>query len=412
MTEPADPATRYAALLPPAERDAFTRALAQRPAPAIRLNPLKTDPVRFAAAHDWPLSPVPWCAEGFTVDAPPTVISQSTAHQRGLFYIQDSASMLPVSLFSPPPPDSLTLDMAAAPGGKTTHLVSLTGDASLVIAGDTSAARLPGLISNLKRWGSTHTVVMQARGEQYGAWWPNRFGRILLDAPCSGGELDQYTGGGERPVSPRERRQLHKRQLALLTSGLQALRPGGELVYATCTLAPEENEAVIDALLDRFAGNASVVAAQSLDLVSLSPGLPAFGDLTFHPSVALALRAWPHRCAAHGFFAAKLTKLRDTIGKTTQPPGKTLAARGFSPLDDLAPIDAALQAAGVADIAAWLHAHHLVPYVSGQRAVALPLAYLRVMPDLPVRYAGLPLGRWQRDTFTPAPELLWRALST
>ena len=169
--------------------------------------------------------------------------------------------MLPVELFELDQEAPLILDLAAAPGGKTTHLVSRLQDHGLVLANDASAARLAGLRAALQSWGAINTAVTHYNGERFGGWYPGAFDAVLLDAPCSMENLSPAAGRSPRDISDRERAGLARRQLNLLSSAFQAVRPGGQVVYATCTLAPEEDEAVVDGLLHLYPGQAQVEVA-------------------------------------------------------------------------------------------------------------------------------------------------------
>jgi len=175
---------------------------------------------------------------------------QTLEHRLGYYYVQDAASILPVSLFSTSTTPKLVLDMAASPGGKTTQLVDHNLDRDFVIANDSSASRLSALRTVLQVWGSANHMITNFAGERLGDWFPQTFDRILLDAPCSMESLRVSASHPPRPITSDERSRLATRQLALLISAAKALKPGGELVYSTCTLAPEEDEAVVNALLD------------------------------------------------------------------------------------------------------------------------------------------------------------------
>src|SRR5689334_11404032 len=174
--------------LPPERLDAIARLAGTQPPTAIRINTLKIDRDtalrEWSERYGWQMAPVPFCRDGFTLTHRPADLSRSLEHRMGFFYIQDAASMLPVELFSRLENSRLVLDMAAAPGGKTTHLASKMEDRGLIVANDISGGRADALLGNLRRWGTTSTVVTNLPGERLGRWLPEAFDIVLLDAPC------------------------------------------------------------------------------------------------------------------------------------------------------------------------------------------------------------------------------------
>ncbi len=303
---------KYRPLVPPEELGALEESLNKPLLQAFRLNPLKTDEaalVSMAERYGWELEPVSFCPEGRRVRSARVAPSMTIEHRTGHYYIQDSASMMPVRLFDSEKleGDPLILDLAASPGGKTTHLIARSMDRGLVIANDSSASRIPALKTVLKNWGSLGHAITQFPGESYGEWFPNTFDLILLDAPCSMQSLVSLDSHPMRPITEREEKALAQRQTALLRSALRALKPGGQIVYSTCTLSPDEDEAVVDAALKSFPGKVAVHDAAER-IPRPAPGLTeAYGN-TFDPSVKGAVRLWPHRYETAGFFACLLEK--------------------------------------------------------------------------------------------------------
>ncbi|HZW03188.1 MAG TPA: hypothetical protein VFF68_04635, partial [Anaerolineaceae bacterium] len=254
---------RYRPLLPPAEFAVLLEELERPLYPALRVNPLKANADNhieaWAQRYDWETRPVPYCPSGYWVVRSPEPISQTIEHRLGFYYIQDAASMLPAELFDLDGlDDPLVLDMAASPGGKTTHLVSRLGDRGLVLANDSSADRITALRIVLQNYGAINAAAARFPGEKYGAWYPETFDRVLLDAPCSMQGLKTTESHPMRPITEREQESLARRQARLLESAFQAVKTGGQVVYSTCTLAPEENEAVLESLLRAYPGAAQI----------------------------------------------------------------------------------------------------------------------------------------------------------
>jgi 16S rRNA (cytosine1407-C5)-methyltransferase len=401
---------RYRHLLSP-DDFAQLEAATQRPLPpAIRVNTLKIDIETARRSwpewHGWNVQPVPFCAAGWQIVEGGDNLSRTIEHRLGFYYIQDAASMLPAEQFRYDVERPLVLDMAASPGGKTTHLVSKTNDRGLVIANDTSRARIAALRSNLQDWGAINAAITNFPGERFGAWFPETFDAVLLDAPCSGESLRAAERRRPRPVSVKEREQLHQRQVRLLTSALYAAKPGGQIVYATCTLAPEENEAVLDALLQLHSQQVEIESADRV-LPHPAPGLVSDGTHTFHPQVRNAIRLWPHVFDTSGFFAASIRK-RDAI--PAQP--QALPTRAATKLERIARneqsqvIDAMRQEFGF-DLGALLDRQELGLVQRQGRIYAVPERFLRQFADLPYSAAGMLIGEWN-ERFAPSHEFLAR----
>jgi 16S rRNA (cytosine1407-C5)-methyltransferase len=302
---------RYRELLDPRE---FTLLLEELDKPlngGLRLNTLKAgvnDLSTWCDRYGWEVEAVPYCSTGFRLLSRNMNPGRTLEHRMGSFYLQDVASMLPAELFDfDPNSHPLILDMAASPGGKTTHLISRTGDLGLVISNDSSRGRIPALRTVLQNWGAVNTAVTCLPGESFGGNFPNTFDAILLDAPCSMDGLRATDAHPLRPITGSERASLARRQTTLLRSALQAVRPGGQVVYSTCTLAPEEDEAVLDLVLGMFPGQVQIDDL-SVDRRITAPGLSSDGNRIFHPSVKNAFRLWPHSYQTAGFFAARLKK--------------------------------------------------------------------------------------------------------
>jgi 16S rRNA (cytosine1407-C5)-methyltransferase len=310
-TPAVDRVGRYHELLSEQEATALEQAVNIAPPSAIRFNPLKGLPVEMAdemsREKGWEMTPVPFCPDGYTLKKSPLPPGRTMESRLGYFYIQDAASMLPVELFEPTGESALLiLDLTASPGGKTTHLASRFRDNGLIIANDGTSSRIPALTSTLKTWGAVNSAVTNIPGEKFGLWFPDTFDYVLLDAPCSMENL--HPGDRDkREIKSAERGRLAGRQIQLLLSALAACKAGGQVVYSTCTLAPEEDEGVLDAVL-RQTGNAVTLTAAGQRIGVDAPGLTAAFGQTYLPETVNALRLWPHRLGTSGFFSAHLRK--------------------------------------------------------------------------------------------------------
>ncbi|MGV8025339.1 MAG: hypothetical protein AB2L18_02130 [Anaerolineaceae bacterium] len=303
---------RFRPLLSAKNFSRLVEVLEQDLPPSIRINLLKHDPVEFSQQlhkrYGWHLSPVPFCPGGRNINAPSGSIAKPIEHALGEYYIQESASMLPVELFDLSQQASpLILDMAASPGGKTTHLVDKTADRGLVIANDASSGRIAALRVVLTKWGAINQAVTCLHGDYFGSQLPETFDAVLLDAPCSMQNLYDTPSHPLREVTPGEQQSLSNRQFLLLRSALQTVKVGGQVVYSTCTLSPEEDEQVVQRILDTFGSQVSLDDL-SAKLPKPAPALLQDGKLTFSPSMRNAVRLWPHIYGTTGFFSARFTK--------------------------------------------------------------------------------------------------------
>jgi 16S rRNA (cytosine1407-C5)-methyltransferase len=301
------------------------------------------------------------------------------------------------------------LDMAAAPGGKTTHLVSRLNDEGLVVANDSNIQRVPSLQGNLQRWGAFSAAVTNHPGERFGNWFPETFDCVLLDAPCSGEALRTGERHKSRMISPQERSTFHQRQVRLLNSAFQALRPGGQLVYSTCSLAPEEDEAVLDALLRLYPQQASIEAVDHL-LPVPAPGSVLDGQHEYNSAVRRAVRLWPHLYDTSGFFAAFIRKNDSVSGQEETPPQRSLEKAGYKLLtrQEQEGLQTTLQEIYGFDLNAVIESRGLTLWKCGHFISAIPELWLTHFAECPFVSVGMTLGKQSRREFAPSHELISR----
>lgn len=389
---------RYRPYLSPADYEQLLASAALSAPSAVRVNLLKSsDPTRdletWSQRYGWQTSPIPFSNSSRQVISSQTPPGQTLEHRLGYYYVQDAASILPVSLFSTASTRKLVLDMAASPGGKTTQLVDHNLDQDFVIANDSSASRLSALRTVIQIWGSANHAITNFAGERLGDWFPQTFDRILLDAPCSMESLRVSASHPPRPITADERGRLASRQFALLASAAKALKPGGELVYSTCTLAPEEDEAVVNALLD-LAPNAFQIDSFPHSNTQ-APGLKTFQDQTFHPTLENSWRVWPHIFETNGFFAVRLTKVADFSAVTVQAPARPFSATGFVPVPpkQLAVFDSQIEDLYGINLISQLTLSGLILHQRGESLHLVPEAYLDSFQTLPFHSLGMPFGK-------------------
>jgi 16S rRNA (cytosine1407-C5)-methyltransferase len=404
--------TGFLDALNPEDVAQLAQALRRPPPPALRVNTLKiaANEARrlWSARYGWQVRAVPFCATGWQVTEHAQDLSQTLEYKMGFYYIQDAASMLPVELFHREQTTPLVLDMAASPGGKTTHLTCKLQDRGLVIANDSSAGRMTALRSNLQHWGATCTVVSNYPGERFGRWFPEAFDQVLLDAPCSGESLRTAERRKSRPVSDKRRKALQRQQMRLLSSAFEALKPGGQLVYATCSLHPDENEAVLEALLSAYPAQATLEAPARL-LPVPAPALASYQGHAYPPQVRRAVRLWPQIYDTSGFFAALVRKQGAIPVQRAARPQRALREAGFQVLKqhERAAISKHLQDFGF-DLETVLERQALMLLRRAALVYAVPELFLSRFGDWPCMSMGLLAGEGSGRDFVPSHELVTR----
>lgn len=289
----------------PAFWDALTH---QPPREGLRVNTLKLSVEDFQERSPFPLTPLPWTKSGFTLgesDEPP---GKHPYHAAGLYYLQEPSAMAVAEVLAPQPGERI-LDLAAAPGGKSTHIASLVKNQGFLLANDPHKGRAQALARNLERWGVTNAAVTTETPDRLAEHFGPFFDRVLVDAPCS--------GEGMFRKSPREREQwtpnLVERCAAqqddILWHAAQLVRPGGTLVYSTCTFAPLENEGTVARFLE---------ARPDFEIfpIPVGEGL-TIGRGT--PSPSGTARIWPHLAPGEGHFIARLQRSPEGMNAQAVP---------------------------------------------------------------------------------------------
>ena len=272
---------------------------------SIRINTLKINADEFSAIaqqKNWQLTPIPWCAEGFWVSPmdkqhPMDSLGLSVEHLQGLFYIQEASSMLPpVALASLIQSPQQLLDMAAAPGSKTTQMAAHFDPSINLVANELSSSRLKVLHANVVRCGATNVALSHLDGREFGDKSPGLFDAILLDAPCGGEGTVRKDPDALKNWSPEALRDIASTQKQLISSAYQALKPGGVLVYSTCTLSEEENQHICQHLLTQHS---------DMNAISLAQLFPEAGKCVTSEGY---LHVFPHLFDSEGFFVAAFKK--------------------------------------------------------------------------------------------------------
>ncbi len=254
-------------------------------------------------AKGWKLEQIPWCKEGFWISHPERRdVGNLLEHHLGKIYVQEAASMIPPLILKPKPGD-LILDLCAAPGSKTTQMGAMMNSEGLLIANDYKGLRLQSLGLNIQRSGLTNVLITLMNGNNFHGF---QFDKILVDAPCSGTGAIRKSLKTIRIWNPFMITKLAKQQKELLTNAFQNLKSGGELVYSTCSVEPEENEGVVDHLL-KNCQDADIAPVKISGLKKSEPILK-FEGKQYDQRIKDTIRLWPQDNDTEGFFVAKIKK--------------------------------------------------------------------------------------------------------
>ncbi|KZN30552.1 hypothetical protein N480_06225 [Pseudoalteromonas luteoviolacea S2607] len=255
----------------------------------------------------WQITPIPWCPEGFWLNRSPEEeaalpIGNTALHLSGCIYVQEASSMLPPlalreEIQSIQDNEFAVLDVAAAPGSKTSQLCALMDNQGLLVANEFSSSRLKVLAANMKRMGASNVALSHFDGKIFGDYMYECFDHILLDAPCSGEGTVRKDPNALKNWSIESNVEIAEVQKTLIRSAFLALKPGGSLVYSTCTLTPLENHHVCDYLLNEFGGAVEIIPLANL-----------FENAETATTEQGYLHVWPQIFDSEGFFIAKFVK--------------------------------------------------------------------------------------------------------
>jgi NOL1/NOP2/sun family putative RNA methylase len=275
---------------------------------SIRVNTLKIsiEECKKRLQKNWMLTQIPWCKEGFWIEHNEgrRDIGNTVEHQLGYIYVQEAVSMIPPIVLDPKPHD-LVLDMCAAPGSKSSQIAQYMENKGILIANDYQYIRLQPLGINLQRMGITNSIITLMEGR----YFENsnlKFDKILVDAPCSGTGTIRKSLKTLKIWNPNVIRRLQGQQKQLIKTAFGILKEGGTLVYSTCSVEPEEDEAVVDSLLETYQ-NAKLEEI-NLNIIRSEPILEFEGN-TYKKEIKKSLRLWPQDNDTEGFFVAKIKKL-------------------------------------------------------------------------------------------------------
>jgi 16S rRNA (cytosine1407-C5)-methyltransferase len=306
---------RLKKIIPPGQISDVTKAFLNDKPETFRINTLKANPddvlKEFTRARvSWEKDPLISSCFYFK-NISKKKITELDAYQSGKIYLQNISSQIPPLILNPKPGETV-LDACASPGSKTTQMAALMGNHGILTAIEPDEIRFARLRKNVENLGATCVETVKTRAESFCRSFPEqaeRFDKVLLDAPCSGdgtfyiNDKASYAHWSEDFV-----KKTAKLQLKLLNSVIDVTKNGGLILYSTCSLSPEENESVIDAVLKTRSDVNTVSFKDQLRWPFLKSPLPSWYGVTFHPKIAQTARITPS-LKHEGFFVALLKRV-------------------------------------------------------------------------------------------------------
>jgi len=295
-------------LLPENEIDKFKKTIDTPLRKSIRTNILKSDPKEIKESLEkqgFTLDEMPWYKFAYFISNDKKLrIGNTLEHYLGKIYVQEASSMLPVIALDPKPEDYV-LDMAAAPGSKTTQLSMHMKNTGLIVANEPSIQRISALQENIDRAGIINYTITRNDGRKFFNQ-KNIFDKVLLDAPCSGEGTFQKDIKARYLWSQKKVIANSRLQKQLIDSAISCTKPGGTIIYSTCTLSPEENEEIIDYALNKY--DNLKLKRITFDGLKTSKGITEYNGKEYSKEIEKVIRIWPHRTNIEGFFVAKIKK--------------------------------------------------------------------------------------------------------
>ncbi len=276
------------------EYSAFERSYEEPRRYGLRINTLKLTPEEFEAITPFPLSSIPFLSGGYTYPEGETP-GRHPFYHAGLYYLQEPSAMVPASVLAAKPGEKV-LDLCAAPGGKATALGAALNRQGLLVANDLSTSRARALLKNIELFGIPNSFITTADPLSLCGQFGDFFDRILVDAPCSGEGMFRKDADAVRAWHPEKPTECALVQRQILSQAVRMLRPGGCMLYSTCTFEPEEDEEIVSWLLTEY---------PQMELLKIpyregfSSGLDGFDG---------CVRLWPHKCGGEGHFLALFQK--------------------------------------------------------------------------------------------------------
>ncbi len=360
------------------ESEYFFSSLLQPPTTSIRLNPLKP------AEYNFPLDqPISWCSHAYFLNQRPSFIADPLFHA-GAYYVQEASSAIIQTIINQIKQVNNgplnVLDLCAAPGGKSTAALSALDNDDVLVANEVIKSRVTALEQNLMKWGRMNVVITNNDPEQF-LDLPSFFDVILVDAPCSGEGMFRKDANAIEEWSEDHVTICSMRQRRILSQIVNSLKPGGILIYSTCTFNQVENEENVSWLINHHA----------LQPYSLNIDYPQIVNTKLNNQVE-ALRFYPHKTKGEGLF---LAVLQAPLSQNNQWMNKPKASK-FEILPN----------SSVKQVSRWLNTNFELEWINVNGIItAFPKALINnlhtLVKYLNVKYIGTPVGELMKNKFLP-----------
>ena len=282
----------------------------------LRVNTKKISVEEFQRICPFDIKPIPWIENGFYYDGEQVQAAKHPYYFAGLYYLQEPSAMTPANRLPIEPGDKV-LDVCAAPGGKATELGAKLQGEGVLMANDISNSRAKGLLKNIEVFGIGNVFVLSEEPGKLVDYFPEYFDKILIDAPCSGEGMFRKDKKMVKAWEEHGPEFFAKIQRSIVTQAAQMLKPGGMMLYSTCTFDPEENEGTIEHLLKEFPEFIIREISPYDGFATGKPEVTESQDSAFSKTV----RIWPHKMHGEGHFLALLQK-GENIREDSNHPSK------------------------------------------------------------------------------------------
>lgn len=285
----------------------------------LRVNRTKLSADKFERMSLYDLKKVPWIDNAFEYDESVSP-AKHPYYFAGLYYLQEPSAMTPANLL-PIEPGDRVLDLCAAPGGKATELGAKLNHTGLLVANDISNSRAKALLKNIELFGIPNVLVTSEPPEKLAGKFPGFFDKILIDAPCSGEGMFRKNPGMMKDWDTYGPKHYSELQRSIVPHAIRMLKPGGMLLYSTCTFSPEENEGTVKFMLELDPELEVMEIPNRYE--GFAPGRPELIE-SGTEELKNCVRIWPHKMNGEGHFIALLHKKGESV-QTTEKPRKEKA---------------------------------------------------------------------------------------
>lgn len=296
------------------EFDAYIKCYEEPRYYGLRVNTQKISVEDFVKICPFEISPIPWIENGFYYDGEKISPAKHPYYFAGLYYLQEPSAMTPANRL-PIQPGERVLDVCAAPGGKATELGAKLQHQGVLVANDISSSRAKGLLKNLEVFGIGNMLVLSEEPGKLEEYFPEYFDKILIDAPCSGEGMFRKDKKMVKAWEEHGPAFFAKLQRSIITQAARMLRPGGMMLYSTCTFDAEENEGTIEYLLEQYP-EFQILEMKSYE--GFANGKPEVTK-TKLSDMEKTVRIFPHKMKGEGHFLALLQKGEADIEKNEFP---------------------------------------------------------------------------------------------